>query len=159
MGKSATSLEAGRNALERHAWAEAVALLKQADAAKELDADGLEMLADAAWWMAQPADSLAARERAFAAFMAAGDKQRATGVALRLAQDNYNKHATAVASAWFARAQKLVEGDEDSAAYGYVLFVSMIVGAGPPNVDEGIALGRRIASLGERFGDKVLQAY
>ncbi len=58
MGKALMSLEAGRNALERHAWAEALGLLKQADAAKEIDAEGLEMLADARWWMAQPADSM-----------------------------------------------------------------------------------------------------
>ena len=64
VGKTATPLESARSAVERHAWSEALALLKQADASNELDADGLEMLADAAWWMGQPADSVAARERA-----------------------------------------------------------------------------------------------
>ena len=67
MGKTAEPLEAGRSAIERHAWPEAVALLKQADAANALDAAGLEMLADAAWWVAQPDESLGARERAYAA--------------------------------------------------------------------------------------------
>src|SRR3979409_361578 len=64
VGKTAEPLEAGRSALQRHAWPEALALLKQSAAADTLDAAGLEILADAAWWMAQPADSLAARERA-----------------------------------------------------------------------------------------------
>jgi hypothetical protein len=31
--------------MDRHAWSEALTLLKQADAANELDADGLELLA------------------------------------------------------------------------------------------------------------------
>lgn len=84
VGSASASLGAGRSALARHAWAEALALFKEADAAKELDAEGLEMLADAAWWMAQPGDALAARERAFAAYVAAGNKRRAAGVALRL---------------------------------------------------------------------------
>jgi hypothetical protein len=48
VGKTSAPLEAGRSALERHAWAEALAQLKQADAEKPLDAAGLEMLADAA---------------------------------------------------------------------------------------------------------------
>src|SRR4029079_1546895 len=101
----------------------ALDLLKQADAAKELSAEGLEMLADAAWWMAQPGDALAARERAFAAYVAAGNKQRAAGVALRLTQDNANKLALAAAQAWYARAQQLVEDDQDSVEFGYMLFV------------------------------------
>ncbi|MGH2492405.1 MAG: LuxR family transcriptional regulator, partial [Candidatus Limnocylindria bacterium] len=157
MGKTATSLEAGRKALDRHAWADALALLKQADAANELDADGLEMLADAAWWMAQPTDSIAARERAFAGFVATGNTRRATRVALRLAQDNYNRHALSVAQAWFARAQKLVEGDQNSAEFGHVMFVSILIGARA--LPESVALGAQIAELGQRFGDRDLQAY
>ena len=160
MGRTAEPLEAGRSALERHAWPEALALLKQADAANALDADGLEMLADAAWWMAQPADSLVARERAFAAFLANGNKHRATRAALRLAQHNASRRAMSVAQAWFARAEKLVEGDEDSAEFGGVLFVGVLMHAGPPSsLDDAVAVGRRIATLGERFGDRDLQAF
>ena len=159
MGEALALLEAGRNALERHAWAEALAILRRADAAKELDASGLEMLADAAWWMAEPAESVAARERAFGAFIAAGVPRRAALMALRLAQEYMNKQATAVAQAWFARAEKLVEGDEESAEYGYILFGRVLFGAGPQDKDEAVALGRRIALLGERAGDRDLQAF
>jgi hypothetical protein len=67
------TLDEARKALERHAWAEALTLLRQAEAANGLDAEGLEMMADAAWWLAQPDDSLAARERAHAAFVKAGN--------------------------------------------------------------------------------------
>ena len=159
MGNTATSVEAGRKALERHAWAEALAQLKQADAARELDPEGLEMLADAAWWMAEPAVSVAARERAYTGFVAAGDKDRATLAALRLAQEHANRMAMSTAQAWFARAEKLVEGNEDSAAFGHVLFVRLLIGARPTDVDEGVAVGRRVAALGERHGDRDLQAF
>jgi class 3 adenylate cyclase len=159
MGKTAEPLEAGRNALDRHAWPEALALLKQADAANALDAAGLEMLADAAWWMAQAADSLAARERAYAAFVAEGNKRRAARVAVRLAQQNANKRALAVAQAWFARAEKLMAGDEDSAEFGLILFVRILMHTERPSLDEAVALGQRIATLGERFGDRDLQAF
>jgi class 3 adenylate cyclase len=159
MGKTAEPLEAGRSAMERHAWTEAFALLKQADAAKTLDASGLEMLADAAWWVAQPDDSLEARERAYAAFVAAGDKRRAARAALRLSQEHTNRLAFAIAQAWFARAEKLLESDEDSAAYGHYLFVRALAGFGPSDVDAAVAVGRRIAQLGERFGDRDLQAF
>ena len=159
MGKTAEPLEAGRSALQRHAWPEALALLKQADAANTLDAAGLEILADAAWWMAQPADSLAARERAYAAFVAEGNKRRAARVALRLAQQNANKRALTVAQAWFARAEKLMQGDEDSAEFGLILFVRVLMHVETPTLDEAVALGQRIATIGERFGDRDLQAF
>jgi class 3 adenylate cyclase len=159
MGRTAEPLEAGRSAMERHAWPEALALLKQADADKALGADSLEMLADAAWWMALPDESLGARERAYAAFVAAGDTGRAARAALRLSQEHTNRLSFAAAKAWFTRAGKLVEGDEDSAAFGHYLFVRALSGFGPTDVDAAVAVGRRIAQLGERFGDRDLQAF
>ncbi len=159
MGNTATAVEAGRKALERHAWAEALAQLKQADAARELDAAGLEMLADAAWWMAEPDLALAARERSYTGFLAAGDKHRAARAALRLAEENANKTAMSAAQAWLARARKLVEDDTDSAAFGYVLFVEMLFGSGPTELEAAVAQGRRIVAIGERHGDRDLQAF
>lgn len=153
------SLEEARKALERHAWGDALTLLRQADAATGLDAEGLEMLADAAWWMAQPAESLAARERAHAAFAEAGNPRRAATVALRLAQDSGNKRAYAAAGAWFERAEKLLEGDEDCVAFGYLLFARAAMGHTSMSLDETVALGRRAADLGKRFGDRDLQAF
>jgi class 3 adenylate cyclase len=155
----ADTLEEARKALERHAWADALTLLRQADVAKTLDAEGLEMLADAAWWMAEPDESLAARERAHAAFASAGKTRRAAAVALRLGQDNGNKRAYAAAGAWLERAAKLLEGDEDCPEYGYLLFVQIAVGHAEMGLDATVAIARRAADLGKRFGDRDLQAF
>src|SRR5256885_973036 len=148
-----------RAALDRHAWNDALTLLRQADAANGLDGDGLEMLADAAWWMAQPHESLAARERAYSAFAKAGDKRRAATTALRIAQDNGINLDYPVAMAWFARASQLLEGDEDCAAFGYLLFVRAATGQGSMTLDEIVGLGQRAADLGRKFGDRDLEAY
>jgi class 3 adenylate cyclase len=158
MGKTVTTLEAGRKALDRRAWAEALALLKQADASNELDADGLEMLADAAWWMGQPADSVAARERAFTAFVAAGNTRHACRVAFRLAQDAAGRQAFAVAGAWAERGEKLLGDEQDSAEYGYVLFGRLAMTPPGSDFSQNVETGRRIAQLGERHGDRDLQA-
>jgi len=155
----ADTLEEARKALDRHAWADALTLLREADAAKTLDAEGLEMLADAAWWMAEPDESLAARERAHVAFAAAGNTRRAAAVALRLGQDNGNKRAFSAAGAWLERAGKLLEGDEDCVEYGYLLFVQIAVGHAEMGLDPTVAIARRAADLGKRFGDRDLQAY
>ncbi|MDQ2912117.1 MAG: hypothetical protein M3T56_02565 [Chloroflexota bacterium] len=148
-----------RKALERHAWGDALTLLRQADGTKSLDADGLEMLADAAWWMAEPDESFAARERAYAAFVAAGNARRAARVALRLGQDNANKRAYATAGAWIERAAKLLEGDEDCAEFGYLLFVQAATGHSALGLDATLALARRAADMGKRFGDRDLEAF
>jgi len=153
------TLDEARKALELHAWGDALTLLREADAAKRLDAQGFEMLADAAWWMAQPDESFAARERAYAAFVEAGSTRRAARVALRLGQDNANKRAYAAAGAWIERAAKLLEGDEDSAEYGYLLFVQAASGHAALGLDGTIALARRAAELGKRFGDRDLEAF
>jgi class 3 adenylate cyclase len=152
-------LDEARKALDRHAWADALTLLKQADVANDLDAEGLEMLADAAWWLAQPDDSLAARERAHAAFVKAGNKRHAALVALRLAQDNGNKLAYAAAGAWMDRAATLLEGDEDCAEFGHLLFVRVAVAHAAMGLDATVALARRAAELGKRFGDRDLEAF
>jgi class 3 adenylate cyclase len=136
-----------------------LALLREADAAKALDAEGLEMLADAAWWMAEPDESLAARERAHAAFAEAGNTRRAARVAMRLGQDNANRRAYAAAGAWLERAGKLLEGDEDSAEYGYLLFVQAASGHAAMGLDAALAMTRRAAEIGKRFGDRDLQAF
>ena len=155
----ADTLEEARKTLARHAWGDALTLLRQADAGNGLDAEGLEMLADAAWGMAQPAESLAARERAHAAFVQAGNTRHAARMALRLAQDNGIKRAYAASGAWFERAEKLLEGDEDCAEFGYVLFVRAAMGHASMSLDENVGLGRRAAGLGKRFGDRDLEAF
>jgi len=155
----ADTLDEARKALDRHAWGDALNLLRQADATKSLDAEGLEMLADAAWWMAEPDESLAARERAHAAFAAAGNTRRAAAIALRLGQDNGNKRAYAAAGAWLERAGKLLEGDEDCVEYGYLLFAQIAVGHAEMGLDATVAIARRAADLGKRFGDRDLQAF
>jgi class 3 adenylate cyclase len=155
----AGSVAEARKALDRHAWSEALTLLRQADKAGGLDGEALEMLADAAWWMAEPDESLAARERAYRAFAEAGNTRRAARVAQRLVQDNANRRAYAAAGAWMERGAKLLEGDEDCAEYGYLLFVQAAMGHAQLGLDGSIALARRAADLGKRFGDRDLVAY
>ncbi|MEK6207036.1 MAG: adenylate/guanylate cyclase domain-containing protein [Chloroflexota bacterium] len=157
MAQEAT-LEGARKALDKHAWDDAFAILKRIDATTGLDAKGLEALAEASWWTAQPAENLAARERSYNAFLAAGDKPGAAQAALWLVRDYGTRGAVALAQAWLERAEKLVAGDEDSVAFGYVLFIRSFVGL-TPDPHEELDVGRRVSALGERHGDRDLTAY
>src|SRR5262245_1671631 len=80
----ADTLERGRDAVQRHAWAEAVEALTAADADGGLSPDDLELLGTASWWLARPEESNEVLERAFNAYLEAGRKVEAAGVAMTL---------------------------------------------------------------------------
>lgn len=80
MPKTITTAQA-QAALQAHAWREAYEGFAGLDAAGALDAAELEALAQAAWWSALPAESLAAFERAYAAHVAEANARRAAFVA------------------------------------------------------------------------------
>ena len=60
------TVERGRDAVRRHAWAEAIEALTAADRDGGLSPDDLELLGTAAWWAGHPDEATEALERAFA---------------------------------------------------------------------------------------------
>lgn len=63
--------------MAKHAWPEALRLLREADQTTPLDAEGLALLGDAAWWTCDIDGCIEARERAYAAYLALGDDSKA----------------------------------------------------------------------------------
>ena len=98
------SLEAGREAARRRAWRDAYELLHSADASGTLTAEDLENLAEAAWWTGRLEEAITLRERAYAAYGAAGASRSAGLLALTLSIDNLTRGAMSVAAGWLARA-------------------------------------------------------
>jgi class 3 adenylate cyclase len=66
------TVQLGRDAMERHAWAEAMDVFLAADRSERLGPDDLERLGTAAWWAGKPDESTEALERSFAAYEAGG---------------------------------------------------------------------------------------
>jgi len=81
-------LVAGRDALRRHAWREALEHFRAADAIEPLSAEDLERLAEAAVWIGRLDDAIATRERAHAAYLERGNPRRAGSVALELGHNH-----------------------------------------------------------------------
>ena len=113
---------AGREAAAaRRAYREAYEHLKQAE--PRLEADDLEHLAEAAYWTGKLDEAIAFRERAHAAYLEAGDKLRAAMVAIWLSRATTSgRRRSRVSSGWFAKAERLLEGEEESPAHGYLAF-------------------------------------
>src|ERR1700694_2078880 len=153
------TLEAAREAMRRHDWAEARRLLSEADAARQLDAEGLRLLGKVNDWSGDVVATLDAFERSYAAFVAAGDRRGAAKVALMLRHVCTNLLPdTAAARGWLQRAQSLLENEAECVELGYLWRARgrtvFINGA----VDEGLTLLNNAIALGRRLGDTNLAA-
>ncbi len=149
-------LAAGREAADRGAFREAYDLL--GPVAKTLGAEDLERLATAAYWTGRLDEAIDLRERAHAAYIAAGDKQRAALVAIWLSMDYYGKAALSVSSGWFAKAERLLEGEEESPANGYLAFAQAANTMMTGDLDVSIAQADRALDVAKRFADRNLDA-
>ncbi len=159
--RSATEdpLQQARDAFDRHAWQEAFDLLAAADASGGLAPEDLESLAEAAWWTGRMDDCIQARERASAAYIEAGNGRRAALVALDLATNYQTKLAPSVAMGWLNRAQRLLQEEPECPEQGYLSNTLAIVGLVLGNHDSALDHAKRTFEIGNRFGDRDLQAY
>jgi len=150
--------DAAAAAFDRHAWRDAHELYAKADAAGQLGPSDIEAYAESTWWIGEPDASITLRERAFAAYLAAGERKQAARLALLLCQNNIIKGNEAVGMAWLARAEALLDGDTASREYGYVrLWRAMVAGeTGDPEAAASEA--QAAYDIGARTGDRDLQA-
>ncbi|MFB6840712.1 LuxR C-terminal-related transcriptional regulator [Streptomyces sp. NPDC056361] len=101
------AVERARDAAGRESWAEAYALLHAHDRhpSRALTADDLSVLADAAWWSGHIDESVTARLRAHAAFLAAGDHRGAGLASWWLHFEYAGLGRPAAAAGWLHRAR------------------------------------------------------
>jgi transcriptional regulator with XRE-family HTH domain len=111
-------LQAARTAFLRHDWAGACALLAAAEAEDSLGPEDLEMLGEALWAAGRYADSLPARERAYARYVAGEEPAAAAKIAVIIATDYILRLEMAVAGGWQAAAGRLLAGQPEHRAHG-----------------------------------------
>ena len=151
-------LELAKDAFARRAWGDALALYGKADRESTLTADDLAAYADVAWWCGEPQQASRLRERAYAAYNDAGDVEHAALQAIALADENANRRAMTLAGAWIRRAERLVPAARDSSAYGHLELRRSFIAADRGELDEAAAHAKTAVTVGERVGDKDVQA-
>jgi class 3 adenylate cyclase len=149
-------VQAGREAAARGGWRDAYELL--APATDSLAPDDLEALAEAAFWSGHLDEAIHIRERAYTAHRDAGDEERAALVALWISRDHFGKGEFAIAGGWFAKAERLLEGKEESPVQGYLAAVRSLTMAMSGEVDAALENADRAFELSRRFGDRNLEA-
>ncbi len=159
-----SSLETGRAAAARRAWGEAFAALSEAAREATLDVDDLELLGDAAIWTGQFDASTTAREQAYAAYLALGDRRAAARVALGLGWNAAVTLRFSVVAGWMASAGRLLASDDGKGAapvwpeHGLMLSLMALGELGAGQLDAGLEHARAAFDVGRRTGDRDIQA-
>ena len=115
-------VQTARSAAERYAWREAHEAYTSTTQSDLTPAD-LELFAEAAWWSGRPDEAISLRERSYGGFSSGGDRLSAARLALKLADDHVGRGLFAVAHGWFANAERLLEGQPESAEHGVLMMM------------------------------------
>lgn len=157
-GAEPSLAEQGRAAIARHAWAEALEMLTQADAEEALGPIDLDAFADAAWWNGRLEQAIDLRERAYASATRAGQPEAAAMVAIKLARDNIYRSSDAQAGAWLQRAERLLDGAPENRGHGWLAVTTAFRAGVMGDVDRSLAEAIKGEEIGARTGDRDLAA-
>jgi DNA-binding CsgD family transcriptional regulator len=149
-------LDSGAQALAQCNWTEARAAFERALAAGA-GPEALEGLAQAAFFLDDPALALDAHERAYAGYRESGREVDAGRVAIALAWDYRSyRGERAVADGWLARARRLLEGGGPTRERGWLALreASFALPADPALARERCA---EAEALGRELGDMDLE--
>ena len=152
-------LDRARNCYEQYAWAEAYQALSRADQATPLGAEDLELLAMAAYMVGRDDEYLGTLERAHNAHVNDGQCARAVRCGFWLGFRLLMRGEVGRASGWFARGQRLLEGEaRECAERGYLLLPVVEQRLDASDFDAAYATAAAAAAIGERCGDADLIA-
>ncbi|MGH8928011.1 MAG: adenylate/guanylate cyclase domain-containing protein [Acidimicrobiia bacterium] len=145
---------AGRDAFEHHSWQEAYDLLSEADKSGLLSADGLFLLAQAAWWSGRPDTVIEVGERAYGRYLDEGNKSAAAMAAFELARQQAMRGAMPLSQGWFSRAEHLVEDQPDAPVRGYLAWMRGFMANMSGHPEQAIAHFEEALELARVSGDR-----
>jgi DNA-binding CsgD family transcriptional regulator len=154
------AVERGRESYAERAWVDAYESLSEADRATPLGADDLELLARSAYMLGRDDEYVAALERAHRAQLDADQALQAAGTAFWIGLHLFLQGETAPATGWFARAQRLVEGEGgECAERGYVMTAACLHQMAARDYAAVYATASEALEIAERWGDRDLAAF
>lgn len=153
------TLDAARGFLAEWAWAEAFDAARSAGATSgRAQADRLDIVAEAAWWLGRLDDCIKAREEAYARYETLGDRVRSGQCAVSLWEHHGMKARPAIAGGWLRRARRALEADTESIEFGNLILREAEVAHGSGDLDGATALARDALTLGRGLSSADLEA-
>jgi ATP/maltotriose-dependent transcriptional regulator MalT len=151
------TLNSGRDAIHRRAWADAFASLSHADRTCPLDSEDLELLATSAYLTGRDREFSSILERAHHAHLAADNPVRAARSAFWLALTSLLRGENGAASGWLSRADRLLPPGE-CVERGYLLLPPAELCLAEGRGEAAHEAATHAAMLGSLFGDADLTA-
>jgi DNA-binding CsgD family transcriptional regulator len=148
-------IEQARAAVACEDWTEAYEAFSAVDPSSYTPEDWRD-LAQTAWWLGKADESLAARQRGYTGFAAAGDEASAGWAAGLLCIEHFLREEPAVGAGWLARAQRHARAMPDCIELGWAALLEATVARFGGDVDSALPLVERATQFGERFGDRDL---
>jgi class 3 adenylate cyclase len=153
------AVEAGRDAIRRRAWEEALETFTNLDHEGALSPQDLELLADAAWWAGMPDDAVNALERAYQGYLDGGMVEDAARAASLLSYLAARRLAFSVAYGWGAKARRLLEGLPDSPVQANLRMLDVAGAvANGTDVEHGIEVADEALEVARRTGNRDAEA-
>ncbi|MFE5942235.1 LuxR C-terminal-related transcriptional regulator [Streptomyces sp. NPDC056480] len=149
-----------RDAAARESWAEAYQLLHAHDRhpSRGLTADDLSVLADAAWWSGHVDESVTARLRAHAAYLAADDHRGAGLASWWLYYEYAGLGRPAAAAGWLHRARHHLEDLPDCPEQCFLEMTAAEEASAHGDHETALAATRRMTALALACGSPDLLA-
>ena len=155
-------LAPARASLERFDWEAArtasLVPLPGEEPGSRLEADRLDLLAEADWWLGRLDDCIEARETAYARYEARGDLQEAGQCAVWLYEHHGFKGRPSVGGAWLRRARHALAGHEETEAYGSLVLREVESRHGRGELAEGRASAQEVVALARRLRSADIEA-
>lgn len=152
-------LASAREALARHDWQACYDLVDGLTFGEtEAEAQRLDLLAEAAWWLGRVEESIQARQQAHGLFESLGEQRRAGLCAVWLYQDHCLRARPAVASGWLQRARRALDTDTGCAEYGALLLREAELAHGGGQLDRAGGLAEQARLLGRELRSSDLEA-
>ena len=148
------AVAAGREALARAAWDEALALLHAAGD----DPEALEVAGVAHWWLDHADETIGSRERAYRLYRERGDRLGAARVACALAWDSILFDARpAVGRGWLDRAARLLEQEPLAMEHAWLAVREAELALAAGESEDALEAARRATVIGGRLGREDVQ--
>ncbi len=150
------SLERAREAIRRYDWQAAYDLF--CPEWSSLPAGDLSSFAEAAWWTGHLDVSTEAWEQAYTLHLSESNGLEAARAALHLSDNYESKLSHALANGWLARADRLLQKEEESPVHGWFLRALIKKDEADARFDDALEHAERMLETGVRLDDLDLQA-
>src|ERR687895_605436 len=158
MSQVVDSLQAGRDAAAQGRWRDAYEHLSAADKEGALEAEDLEQLGLATLWAHDPRELLQYFERAYAAYVAAGNNARAGSAAVMLAHYYGGiRLQRSVGNGWLARAQRVLANEPGGAGHGFLALEQSLLALGRRDFTAAFEFGREAERIGREHGERAIE--